>query len=250
MNAICDTVLMSAARLWSCKETENGAQIRTACVFPSFEPVFVYVVRLGDGFHIHDAGETMAVILSHGQDGAAAKRIILAECRRYDLEFNGRRISLKVDAPEWLETAIVAVANTVAMAARLASAVADRPTERELADILFNRLQPRLPKGVITREYAFQGASGRRYRFDLAVQQGGHLSLIQTVRANPNSINSKFVALADVPADEPVQKIAAHSGDLQAEDILLLQAVATVATSDGVVTLLGDGQNGAGTLRH
>src|SRR5690554_4592467 len=99
MNALCDTVLMSAASFWSCQETENGARIRTTCVFPSFEPVFVYVVRLGDGFVVHDAGETMAVILSHGQDGAAAKRIIRNECRRYDLACDDRSISLKIDAP-------------------------------------------------------------------------------------------------------------------------------------------------------
>lgn len=240
MNALCDTVLLNAAGLWSCKETENGARIRTTCVFPGFEPVFVYVVRLGGGFVIHDAGETLAVMLSHGQDGAAARRIIRAECRRYDLSCEDRRISLKIDAPEWLETAIVAVANTAAAAARHATSVAERRAERDLADVLFDLLQPRLPKGVLTREYGFQGASGRRYRFDLAVQEKGRLSLIQTVRANPNSVNSRFVALADIPADEPVQKIVAHAGDLPAEDILLLQTVATVATSAGVMSLLDE----------
>ena len=118
MKALCDIILASTSSLWACKETENGARIRTTCVFPSFEPVFVYVAKLGDGFVVHDAGETVAVIMANGQDGNPAKRVIRSECKRYDVAFGERQISLKIDAAEWLETAIVAVANTAAAAAR------------------------------------------------------------------------------------------------------------------------------------
>jgi hypothetical protein len=43
----------------------------------------------------------------------------MAECKRYDLKCEDRRISLKIDALNWLETAIVAGANTAATAARV-----------------------------------------------------------------------------------------------------------------------------------
>src|SRR6056297_3509478 len=98
MTALCDIVFASTSSLWACKETENGARIRTTCVFPSFEPVFVYVAKLGDGFVVHDAGETVATILAHGQEGDVAKRLIRSECKRYDLSFGDRRISLRIDA--------------------------------------------------------------------------------------------------------------------------------------------------------
>lgn len=242
MSFACNTVLMNAAKLWSCKETENGARIRTTCVFPSFEPVFVYIVKYGDGFVVHDAGETMGVILSHGQDGDVAKRFIRAECKRYGLALENRRISLKIDALEWLETAIVSVANTASTAARLAIVETNKKADRELADVLFELLEPKLAKGTLAKDFPFQGASGRKYKFDLAIQAKGKLTLIQAVRPSPISVNSKYVALSDVPTEDPIQKIAAHNNDLAIEDILLLQNVATVAGPSGVMNLLGDGQ--------
>lgn len=241
MTAVCDAIMANAAKLWSCKETDNGARIRTTCVFPSFEPVFVYVVRLGDGFVVHDAGETMGVILSHGQDGDAAKRIIRTECKRYDLTCEGRRISLKIDALEWLETAIVSVANTAASAAQQAMTAAKRKAERDLTDTLYELLVPKVAKGTLAKNFDFQGTSGRKYHFDLAVRGRDDLTLIQTVLPNANSLNSKFVSLSDIPADEPIQKIAAHNGDLSAQDVLLLQTVAIVARPGGVVEMVARG---------
>lgn len=238
MKALCDIILASTSALWACKETENGARIRTTCVFPSFEPVFVYVAKLGEGFVVHDAGETVAVIMAHGQDGDAAKRVIRSECKKYDVAFGERRISLKIDASEWLETAIVAVANTAAAAARNALKENNKKTERDLADVIYEFLEPRLAKGTVTKGFPYHGESGRRYRFDLAVQSKDHLTLIETVTPHAISVNSKYVALADVPAEASVRKIVAHNNDLSQEDILLLQNVATVAGPNGVMELV------------
>lgn len=238
MKALCDIILASTLSLWACKETENGARIRTTCVFPSFEPVFVYVAKLGEGFVVHDAGETVAVIMAHGQDGDAAKRVIRSECKRYDVAFGERRISLKIDASEWLETAIVAVANTAAAAARNALKDNNKKTELDLADVIYELLEPRLAKGTVTKGFPYFGESGRRYRFDLAVQGKDHLTLIETVTPHVISVNSKYVALADVPSEAAVRKIVAHNNDLSQEDILLLQNVATVAGPNGVMELV------------
>lgn len=240
MSSACNIVLTNAAKLWSCKETENGARIRTTCIFPSFEPVFVYVIKFGDGFIVHDAGETMGVILSHGQEADVAKRFIRSECKRYDLSLEDRRISLKIDALEWLETAIVSVANTASTAARLAIAEVSKKADIDLADVLFDLLEPKLSKGTLAKDFPFQGASGRRYKFDLAIQERDKLTLIQAVRPNAISVNSKYVALSDIPMDDPIQKIAAHNNNLSIEDILLLQNVATVSGPSGVVNLLSD----------
>ena len=237
MKALCDIILASTSSLWACKETENGARIRTTCVFPSFEPVFVYVAKLGDGFVVHDAGETVAVIMANGQDGDPAKRVIRSECKRYDVAFGERQISLKIDAAEWLETAIVAVANTAAAAARNALKDNSKRAERNLADVIFQLLEPKLAKGTITKSFPYLGESGRRYKFDLAVQWKDHLTLIETVTPHAISVNSKYVALADVPP-ESAKKIVAHNNDLSQEDILLLQNVAIVAGPSGVMDLV------------
>lgn len=242
MKTVCETISGSTAQLWACKETENGARVRTTCVFPSFEPVFVYIAKLGEGFVIHDAGETMANILAHGQEGGAAKRVIRLECKRYDVAFGERRISLKIEALEWLETAIVAVANTAASAARSAVKDNNKKVERDLANVIFSLLEPKLAKGTISKGFPYIGESGRRYKFDLAVQGKNRLTLIETVTPHAISVNSKYVALADVPSEGSVQKIAAHNNDLSQEDILLLQNVATVAGPDGVVHMVA-GQN-------
>lgn len=208
-------------------------------MFPSYEPVFVYVAKLGEGFVVHDAGETMAVVMAHGQDSRSAKSAIRSECKRYALRFGDRRISLKIDALDWLETAIVCVANASASAARHALQDTTSKSELDLADKLYAILESRVPKGLVSRSYAFQGASGRKYKFDLAVQSRDQLTLIETVTAHANSVNSKYVAFADVPASEHIQKIVAHNNDLSPEDILLLQNVAVVAGPDGVYDLVG-----------
>ncbi len=235
MKHLCETISFGRAHLWACQETENGARIRTTCVFPSFEPVFVYVAKLGDGFVIHDAGETMANILAHGQEGDTAKRVIRSECKRYDVAFGERRISLRIEALEWLETAIIAVANTAATAARAAIKDNNKKGERDLADVIYALLEPKLARGKISKGFPYSGESGRRYKFDLAIQSKERLTLIETVTPHAISVNSKYVALADVPSEQGVQKIVAHNNDLSQEDILLLQNVATVAGPDGVV---------------
>lgn len=237
MSVACDKSILNAVKFWSCDETLNGARIRTTCLFPSFEPVFVYVVKFGEGYIVHDAGETMATIISHGQDGEIAKRAMVAECKRFDVNCEERRISVKIDASEWLDTAIVSVANTAANAAKSALSDVTKKTDKELIDALFDFIAPKVSKGSISKEYAYQGNSGRKYRFDLAVEGKDTLTLIQAVRPNSNSVNSKFVALADISLDDPIRKIAVHNGDLAQEDILLLQGVATVASKVGVMNI-------------
>lgn len=241
MMKLCENLVhtLQTTDLWMCKETDNGARFRTTCVFPSFEPVSVYVAKLGDGFMVHDAGEAMAVILSHGQSGSVAKRAIKSECKRYALGFGERRIFLKIDALEWLESAIVSVANTCASAAYTALKDTAKKTEHDLAETIFGILEGKVTKGTLVKGFPYKGLSGRNYKFDLAVQGRDKLTLIETVTSHANSVNSKYVAFADVREAEDVQKIVAHNNDLSSEDILLLQNVATVAGPSGVSKLMG-----------
>ena len=226
------------SEVWVCKETTYGAQVRTTCLLPSFEPVYVYIAKVGDGFLVHDAGETFASILAHGQDVRDAKKSIRSECKRFGLDFGDRGISVKIDAPEWLDTAIASVANASSLSARNALKDDTKSSERELADVLFQLIQPSVGKAAISKGYVYSGASGRKYKFDLAIQSSNQLTLIETVTPHANSVNAKYVALADVPEEENLGKIVAHNNDLSQEDILLLQNVATVAGPNGVLKAL------------
>jgi hypothetical protein len=239
---LCEKIFERVPSLLQCVETDNGVRIRTTCLYPSFEPIFMYVVKLGDGYVVHDAGETLSVILAHGQTHKLAKKHINAECKKFGLKAAHRRISVTINAIEWLETAIVSVANAATAASHSAVRDIKNKEESNLADAILDIIRDRLPKGSVIKEYSQQGVSGRTYNFDIGVSLGDRLTLIDTVVPHKASVNSKYVAFSDLPMDEGLQKVVAHNNDLQPEDVLLLQNVATLAGPQGIAKLLGVGE--------
>ena len=263
MSRLCEIISAEIADTWACEETMNGVRVPTTCVLPSFEPLFVYVVKIGDGFIVHDAGETLASMLAHGQAEKAAVRAIRSECKHYKLEFNRYRISSRIKTLDWLNSAIIAVSNTAAVAAQDAikhdaikhdaikhDAIEHEALNREvfkhgalkinsgkrISDEIFPLLECKVAKGSLFKNYEYFGESGRRYKFDLAVNQK-RLTLISTVVPNANSVNSRYVAFSDIQG-ERVDKIIAHNGDLSREHVTLLQKVATLAQPQEVVDLV------------
>ena len=244
MTSVYDTIIASTSPLRECKKTEHGVRIRTTCMFPSFEPAFVYVEKSEKGFVVHDAGETVAVITAHGQEGDAANEVIRTECKKYDLAFDENVISLEVDDVDWLQTAVVSVATAAVFSAKAALALNHRfvaKAQNDLVDVIYQLLAPKIVEGTISKRFSFKGMSGRQYKFDLAVQNSGRLTLIETVTAHKNSVNSKYVSMADVPSDG-VMKIVAHNDDLSKEHIQLLRNVANVASQSGVMDLMEGSQ--------
>ena len=238
MKTLHKTVLAHTSGLRASKETEDGIQIATTCLFPCFETVFVYVEKSPDGFIVHDAGETEAVIFHSGKKRSVARKAILDECTMYGTVFEKGTLTMKINSLEWLETAILSVASAAASASQEALKCSGPRTHRRMAEAIFQLLEHSLGKGTISKRFPYSGESGRRYRFDLAVQGKEHLTLIDTVSAHPNSVNSKYVAMADVPSDSGIRKIVAHSDDLSAEHLQLLQSVAIVSNQSGVIDLV------------
>lgn len=235
---LCKQIDAYLKSMSACEETLNGTQVWTTCVYPSFEPVYVYIVKKGDGFIVHDAGETMAVVLAHGQDADVAERGMLSECKRQGVVFERRSISLSIENPDWLKTAIVCVANACAAAANNALSLSAEKTKHKLLDAICETLSNKIPKTSIIMDYSFLGVSGRNYKFDLAVETTNQLTLIETVNSHPASVNAKYVAFADVGESSKVRKIAAHDGRLSSEEVLLLQNVAIVASPAAVSGLV------------
>ena len=239
MKTLHETVLANTSGLRASKETEDGIQIATTCLFPCFEPLFVYVEKSPDGcLIVHDAGETEAVIFHSGKKKSVARKAILDECTMYGTVFEKGTLTMKIDKPILLETAIISVASAAASAWQEALKCNGQRTHDRMADAIFQLLEPSLGKGAISKRFPYSGESGMRYMFALAVQGKEQLTLIDTVSANPNSVNSKYVAMADVPSDSGIKKIVAHNDDLSAEHLQLLQSVAMVSNQSGVIDLV------------
>ena len=101
-----------------CEETDDGARFATHCLYPSFTPVTVHVVKLGEGYRVSDGGGALRNAWVHGREVALARRMVSREAERYHLRVSAEG-SLVADAPtiEWLRAAILAVANASAGAA-------------------------------------------------------------------------------------------------------------------------------------
>ena len=106
--------------------------------------------------------------------------------------------------------------------------------DSKLANAVFSLLEPSLKEGTISRKFQHREKSGRSYEFDLAVQERDRLTLIETVTPRGHSINSKYVALSDVPSEWSIRKSVARDDELTEEDILLLRNVAAVANASAV----------------
>ena len=229
------------ARFSKCAIRGDEVVVPTTCVLPVFDSLYVHVKHLGDRYMVHDVGATLINIMENRQQLDVVDRIIRPICKIHDVDFKDWSISWECDDLEWVSNGIKAVAAAAVGSADLAfhesgllerSACRDEPVAGRLADAIYAMLAPSLADASISRKYQHCGKSGRRYEFDLAVKRSDQLTLIETVSPHDNSVSSKFVALADVPSESRVRKIAAHDNDLSEEDILLLRSVAAVASPD------------------
>ncbi len=237
MNRLCEIVSANLLDVRPCVETENGVRVWTTCVYPGFDSVYVYVVKSDDGYIVHDASEALYRMEFDARNEAAASRAIQIECARYGLKFENERISCEVKTAEWIGSAVIAVANTAPAVVRISQDFEPEKPERNVLDEIYPQLASKVAKGSLLKNFECRGASGRRYKFDLAVNRRDCLTLISFVDRNVESVNSNYVAFADVP-EEGTKKIAAHRGDMAKKDIMLFQRVATVARPPGVVKLV------------
>lgn len=211
-----------------CEETPDGARLATHCLYPSFETVFVYVVKVGDGYRIHDGRGAYEAALLHGRDPTAAEHAILRETSRFHLEHKERAIVANVVSPEWLQSAILAVANASSLAATRAVARAIAAAEVALTDRIEEMLSRAFGAAAYRRNFAVRGKSGKEHQFDFAVKNDLEYSLlISAVAPHHTSIAAKYVAFADTDA-EMRRKFAVYDRPLETGDTALLQQVASI----------------------
>jgi hypothetical protein len=226
---VCDTIRNAIAQFGVCAETPDGARIVTHCLYPSFEPVYVYVGKAADTFYVHDGRGAYDSGWEHGRDEADVASAIRDEALRYHLRVSDdHRLTMEPVTSEWLPSAILAVANASAAAA---NAVVSRPiseTEEELVAKIEKVLATTVDLSRLERRFKLRGHSGGVRRFDFAIMDKGEPAiLINGVSSHAASYSAKYVTFADVdlPFD---RKIAIREGELRPDVESLVSQVATI----------------------
>jgi hypothetical protein len=232
---VCEDVLGAMKYFGSCDESRAGARVPTHCLYPSFEPVYVGVVKFGDGFIVHDDGGAFRCAWSHGRDGAFISRCINREAVRFHLTVKDYSIIADASSLEWLASAILSVSNASAAAANQAVSHFVAATESDLLTKIYEALVGEFSIPNVTKEFAARGRSGKEYRFDFGVRKDARNTIvINAVSPHPTSIAAKYVSFADGAPDASA-KFAVHDRPLDADDVSLLQQVAEIVPLKALV---------------
>lgn len=218
-----------------CVETEDGARYTTHCLYPSFEPVDVFIIAGASGFVVHDGGGAARAAWRCGRDARVIEQAVGQQANAYQLTIRDQALTSHVPAIEWLPSAIMAVANASASAAHAATETASFPmplvSEVTLRDLVRSVLSEMVSDSKVAMEFDLRGKSGKRHRFDFVIQERtGALTLIDTVSPHHVSIASRYVAFSDVSGLNGAVhgKFVVHDRPLDPEDVSLLGQFADV----------------------
>lgn len=232
----CEDVHIALSQSAVCEETSEGARLTTHCLYPSFEPVCVYVAKVGDGYRVHDAGGAFEQAWLHGREEALIGRAIREECVRFRLDGADNKISVSVASRDWLSSAILAVANASSLAAHRAVARIVAAAEEALVDRIGRSLAQRFGESRFRRNVDLTGRSGGKRHFDFVLPMSDNEALlINGVAPHMGSISSKYVAFADTEFDRD-HKFAVFDRELGPDDAALLQQVASIVPLNNLPT--------------
>lgn len=218
----------------TCSETEDGVRYTTHCLYPSFEPVEVFVRAGASGFVVHDGGGAARAAWRYGRDARTVESAIARQAALYKLSVRDESLTAEAAASEWLPSAIMAVANASATAARAATEVAPSlplVSEATLRDLVKEIISEIVPVASVGTEFPLRGKSGKRHRFDFVIhERSGALTLIDVVTPHHVSIASRYMAFSDVSGLDGALhgKFAVHDRPLDPEDVSLLGQFADV----------------------
>src|SRR6266478_6551619 len=86
MSKACNDIRAALSAFEVCTETEQGSRVTTHCLYPSFEPVNVFVVRFGGGFRVHDGGGAIRSAWTHGREESLVARMLTKQALRYQIK--------------------------------------------------------------------------------------------------------------------------------------------------------------------
>lgn len=220
---ICADLDSLLTRIPRCREMDGGSHLRTDCLYPSSDPVMVFVKKhaFGDGFRVDDCGGAWRSAQRHGNP---SNGMFEKASRRYSVNAESGIVWAEPNDGDWLVPAILAVANASAMAARAALEMTDR-TEKSLNGQIQDVLMRHIPPHRIAKNYEYRGRSGHLWPIDFAVT-AERVTLIKSVVQNGNSINSTYAAFGDIGDDAPLNKYAVFDRELKQDSTALIRQVA------------------------
>lgn len=226
----CQEIDSLMTRIPRCEATSQGVRLMTHCLYPSADPVWVYVDRKINGFRVSDKGGALRSALVHGCKGQGNFDSV---CKRYAVDYREGEFVAEPESADWLWAAVLAISNASSEAARDALETAMGKTEKGLNAGIFDALKSIVPESRIARKYDYRGKSGHIWQVDFAVV-GTKTVLIKSVVQNGNSINSNYATFGDVGDAGFVEKFSVYDRDLQPDAFALLRQVATVVPVNSV----------------
>ncbi len=226
---VCKEVQAALGPLHRCVVTADGARVTTHCLYPSFDPVVVFVARVGDAYRVHDGGGAERTAWTHGREEHLIGKMLARHAARYQISVVEGALVAEARGPDWLLPAILAVANASASAANAIVERSRAAGESALRDKVDHVLSKAFDAAVVVREFPFTGRSGKEHRFDFAIRPSHeHLLLIDTVVPHHVSVAAKYVAFADTRFDRGngIERFAVYDRALSPDDASLLQQVA------------------------
>ena len=222
----CEIINNRLAEFSFCVETNLGHKLTTHVMYPSFEPVSVFVVSRGDQFEVHDGGGAVKSAATHAIDGRSVKSACQQSAMRFSCEFFDDHISASAIDQDWLYSAIDAVANASSLAAH--NIIQKKSVQKKQSLITkTKKIFDDSTWGAETKtEISIPGKSGKLHNFDLAVIYGNKMAIIDAVVPHPNSIAAKYLAFSDAAPKHGTYKYAIYEDDMSNEDKVLIANVA------------------------
>lgn len=223
---ICEDVRAAMGAGEVCEESEAGARVTTHCLYPSFEPVVLFVSKLGDGYRISDGGRAVRSAWLHGRDDHLTERLLSKEAARFHLKVSGNALVADVGSIEWLRAGILATANASAAVAHTAIGKINAASEKLLKDQIYSALSEIAPVESIGRDYEVIGTSGDVRTFDYGIAANDNLLVVSAVSPHHSSINAKYVAFGDTRGLGPnLSRFAVFNRGLANGDVSLMLQV-------------------------
>lgn len=231
----CSNISNALGEFGVCEETAQGLRVSTHCLYPSFEPVSVFVRRHGDSFIVHDAGGAATSIWHHGLDSSYIGRAFSKAAEAFGCHYSLQSIQVIVDDEDWLFSGIVSVANASSEAARRAVSKTRITSEHGLIKKT-KRFLDNLSWSPETKlEHHVSGTSGKTHIFDLAVFHNSSVGLIDAVVPHASSVAAKYLAFADTENRMGLYKYAIYETELASEDKSLISDVADLVAYESVI---------------
>jgi hypothetical protein len=228
MTTVCETIKGALASFDRCEDTVQGARIETHCLYPSFDRVAVYIVKMGEGYLVHDGGEAHSCAWAHGRDDGVAVKALAHQAGRFGLAVENRQLVVRVQSADWLTSAILSVSNAASNAATEAVAKQSKASAERLHERVREALVHAFTASRVEEKVYRVGDSGREYAFDFSVREGSRAVIIDVVTPARGSIVHKYTAFADSKVRRLGGAFAVHDLPLVPADTNLLSQVADV----------------------